>query len=54
MKILITGGSGFVGTHLSNYLSKKGHAITIFDQKKPKELSNNQKFIKGTLFDKKL
>jgi uncharacterized protein (TIGR01777 family) len=28
MKIVITGGSGFVGTHLSNYLLRGGHRVT--------------------------
>ena len=28
MKIVITGGSGFVGTHLSNYLLSGGHRVT--------------------------
>ncbi len=27
MKILITGGSGFIGTHLSEYLLNKGHRV---------------------------
>ena len=27
MKVLITGGSGFIGYHLSNYLLKKKHKI---------------------------
>jgi uncharacterized protein (TIGR01777 family) len=28
MKIIITGGSGFVGTHLSDYLLRGGHRVT--------------------------
>lgn len=32
-KVLITGGEGFLGTYLVDYLSKKGgHEITIFDK----------------------
>ena len=31
-KILITGGSGFIGTNLVNYLSNKGYNITNLDK----------------------
>lgn len=31
MKILITGGAGFVGSNLAKYLSDKGHHVVVFD-----------------------
>lgn len=31
MRILITGGAGFIGKHLTNYLIKKEYSVTIFD-----------------------
>lgn len=31
MKILVTGGAGFIGRYLVKSLVKKGHSITIFD-----------------------
>ena len=31
MKILVTGGSGFVGSHVSEYYAKKGDEVTVFD-----------------------
>ena len=31
MKILITGGAGFIGSHLAEHFSKAGHNITILD-----------------------
>lgn len=31
MKIIITGGAGFIGSSLSNSLIQKGHTVTIYD-----------------------
>ena len=31
MRILITGGAGFIGSHLAEKLSKEGHKVTIVD-----------------------
>ena len=30
-KVLITGGAGFIGSNLSNFLAKKKYKITIID-----------------------
>ena len=30
-KILILGGGGYVGSHLSNYLIDKGFLVTVYD-----------------------
>ena len=31
MKYLITGGSGFIGSHLAERLLDQGHSVTIID-----------------------
>lgn len=31
MKILVTGGAGFVGSHVSEYYAKKGNDVVVFD-----------------------
>lgn len=31
MKILVTGGAGFLGLHLASYLHSKGHKVTLLD-----------------------
>ncbi len=43
MKIMITGGAGFVGSHLSEYLLKKHHEITIITKKSTKNIEKIRK-----------
>ena len=51
MKIVVLGGSGFIGSHVADALSRKGHKITIFDKKKSKWLRDDQKMIVGDIFN---
>lgn len=51
MKCLVTGGSGFLGSHVADMLSAKGFQVTIFDKKKSPWIKKNQKFIKGNLLN---
>lgn len=52
IKALIFGGSGFLGTHLSNYLLNKNFKIYIFDIKRNPNLNKKIKFIKGNIKNK--
>ena len=47
MKILVTGGAGFIGKHLVNYLLDKGNVITIFDNFSNSEENSMGYFIKN-------
>ncbi len=40
MKILITGGAGFVGSHLADKLHSQGHNITVIDDLSTGRYSN--------------
>lgn len=51
MRILITGGSGFLGGHLVECLIKAGHKCTIYDFEKPNFDITKASFIKGDILD---
>ena len=42
MKVLVTGGEGFVGHHLSKRLINLGHEVTILDKFRPGELKRDK------------
>ncbi len=59
MKILITGGAGFIGSHTADALIAKGHELTILDnlqpsvhpKGKPAYLNPKAEFIRGDVRD---
>ena len=56
-KILITGGAGFIGSHLTEYLSKKYHVVVIDNLSHGNKIKNkNQKIklVKGDIRDAEL
>jgi UDP-glucose 4-epimerase len=48
---VVTGGAGFLGSHLADELAARGHAVTIFDRKPVSALEPNQKQVTGELSD---
>ena len=54
-KFLITGGAGFVGSHLAEKLTKDGHQVTVLDDFSTGQIANlrktSVKIIEGSIFD---
>ena len=48
-KLLVTGASGFIGSHVSDFFTKKGFKVILFDKKLSKYKQKNQKMIIGDL-----
>ena len=51
MRIFLTGGSGFVGSHVADALSDAGHQVTIFDRKPSPYLRGDQTMVTGDILD---
>ena len=57
MKVFVTGGNGFIGTHLIKHLIKNNFQITVFDNlsnSKNNNIMDNVNFVKGDIRDFKL
>ncbi len=61
MKILVTGGAGFIGSHLVDELVKRGHDVVVYDAfveqvhegKKPDYLNPGARYVEGDVRDRK-
>ena len=49
MVILITGGSGFIGSELSKDLLQKGHQVVLFDMIPPEKEKKEETFVRGNI-----
>lgn len=51
-KVIVFGGAGFVGSHVVDELSNRGHAVSVFDIKSSAYLRSDQKMIIGDILDR--
>ena len=55
MNILVTGGAGFIGSHVADALSDAGHNVTIFDiQNTSSYLRSDQTMVTGNLMNQSI
>ena len=50
-KAVVVGGSGFIGSHVADYLSDAGYQVTIYDKTKSLWLRNDQNIVYGDVQD---
>ena len=52
MKIVVAGGSGFIGSHVADALADAGHEVTIYDLRESPYLRADQRFVQGSTLDR--
>jgi UDP-glucose 4-epimerase len=52
MRALITGGSGFIGSHVADALSEAGHEVTVLDRRRSPHLRDGQRFVGADILDR--
>ena len=52
-KVVVFGGSGFLGSYVADALTKKGYNVTIYDIQESKFINEKQKMIIGDILDTK-
>ncbi len=52
-KFLVTGASGFIGSHVADFLTSKGHEVLLFDKRFSKFKKKNQKMLLGDMNNSK-
>jgi UDP-glucose 4-epimerase len=53
MKVVVFGGSGFLGSHVADVLTEAGYEVSIFDIRSSPYLRSGQQMIVGDILDEK-
>ncbi len=51
MKVVVFGGSGFLGSHVADALTEAGHSVTIYDLRPSPYLRKGQDMVVGDILD---
>jgi len=51
-KVLVIGGSGFIGSHVADLLSDSGFNVVIYDSKESNWIRNDQEMLIGSILNK--
>jgi UDP-glucose 4-epimerase len=52
VKVLVVGGSGFIGSHVADALSDAGHDVTVLDRRRSPYLRDDQRFVDGDILER--
>jgi UDP-glucose 4-epimerase len=52
MKVLVIGGSGFIGSHVAEALTSAGHDVTVLDRHRSPYLTPDQTFVQADILDR--
>jgi UDP-glucose 4-epimerase len=53
-KVVVFGGSGFLGSHVADILSEEGFQVVIFDLEHSRYIRNDQKMVIGSILNRDL